>query len=85
MTLNTFRLLVPRVQLTFALMRGTYLANRWQEEDKFMLYYLPDGPRGFFIEIGYDAHDGQAMVLRSFTSAVLLGDYTQRIMLPEDL
>jgi hypothetical protein len=85
MTLDSFRLLAPRVQVTFALMRGTYLANRWQEEDKLMLYHLSDRARGFFVEFGYDAHDGRIIVRRSFTSATLLEDYTLSIKLPEDL
>jgi hypothetical protein len=83
MTLDSFRLLAPRVQVTFALMRGTYLAHRWQEEGRFMLYYLPDGVRGFFIEIGCDFHDGRTVVLRSFTSSAPLEEYAHYVQLPE--
>jgi hypothetical protein len=85
MTLTSFRLLAPRVQVTFALMRGTYLAHRWQEEDRLMLYHLPDGARGFFVEVGYDTLDARAVLRQSFTSTAPLEAYTLRIVLPQDL
>ncbi len=83
MTIDTFRLLAPLGQMTHALVRGTYLASRWQEEGRVMLYYLPDGPSGFFVEIGQDAHQGRAVVVRSFTSAEPLEDYVYGVRLPE--
>jgi hypothetical protein len=83
MTLHSFRLLAPRVQVTFALMRGTYLANRWQAGDRLMLYYLPDEARGFFVEVGHGPHGGRAVVLRSFVGSVPLEDYIDWMRLPE--
>jgi hypothetical protein len=83
MTLDSFRLLAPRVQVTFALMRGTYLANRWQAGNRLMLYYLPNEARGFFVEVGHGPHEGQAVVLRSFVGSVPLEDYVRGVRLPE--
>jgi hypothetical protein len=82
MTLYSFRLLAPRVQATFALMRGTYLAHRWQAGGRFMLYYLPDEARGFFVEVGHDTREGRAIVLRSFSDSVSLEEYVHRVQLP---
>lgn len=83
MTLDAFRLLAPRVQVTFTLMHGTYLARRWEEQDRLRLYYLSDDVRGFFVELGHDTHDGRAVVLRSFSDSEALANYAQGISLPE--
>jgi hypothetical protein len=83
MTLYTFRLLAPRAQVTFTLMCGTYLAHRWKEGKKRRLYYLADDARGFFIEVGHNAHDRRAVVLRSFVSIIPLQEYAQGVRLPD--
>jgi hypothetical protein len=83
MTLDKFRSLAPRVQVTLALMRGTYLAHRWEDEGKVSLYYFADGGRGFFVEAGYDESQQRAVVLRSFSSSVPLEDYAHGVQLPE--
>jgi hypothetical protein len=41
MALATCRLLAPRVHVTFALIPGTYLVHRWQEQGKLMRYRVP--------------------------------------------
>lgn len=74
MTLDAFRLLASRVQVTFTLMRGTYLAHRWEEKGKLMRYYLPDDMRGFFAELGHGAHDGPC-----FSDSEALADYAYRL------
>jgi hypothetical protein len=71
------------VQLYWVLKHGTFLARRWEDEGGINLYYLPDGVRGFFIEIGYDAQDGRAAVLRSFVSSVPLEAYAHWVRLPK--
>lgn len=80
MTLYSFRLLSPVVQLYFVLKYGTYLAQRW-EETPVDLYYFADKGRGFFVEVGVE-HE-QPLVLRSFVSSVPLEDYSYWIKLPE--
>jgi hypothetical protein len=60
---------------------GTFLAQRWEEEDGINLYHLPGG---VFVEIYYDTHVNQIVQLRRFTSAAPLENYTLSIELPED-
>lgn len=67
----------PRV-----LTAGTYLARRWEENDRLMLYYLPDGACSFFIELGHAAQHGRGMVLRSFSDSAPLADYAYGVELP---
>ena len=83
MTLNLFQLLMPRAQLQHLLHKGTYLAQRWEEEGAIALYYLADGGRGFFAEVGHDAYQQGAIVLRSFSSLAPLEDYAHWVRLPE--
>ena len=84
MTLYLFRLLSPEVQLRYVLDRGTYLAQRWEDQGGVNLYHLPDEGRGFFAEIGVDETDERFVVLRSFSSTVPLEDYTHGVRLPEE-
>jgi hypothetical protein len=69
-TLYSFKLLSPAVQLYWVLKHGTYLAQRWEEEGGVNLYHCADEGRGFFVEVGYDDSQQAAMVLRSFNSSV---------------
>jgi hypothetical protein len=80
-TLYLFKLLSNEVQLRYVLERGTFLAQRWEDESGVNLYYLADGGRGFFVEVGIDDDRGQAVVLRSFVSGVPLEDYANWIRL----
>lgn len=41
------------------------------------LYHLPDEGRGFFAEVGYDACQHGAIILRIFSSLGLLENYAQ--------
>jgi hypothetical protein len=82
MTFYAFRLLSPVVQLYWVLHRGTYLAQRWDDESGVNLYHCEDEGRGFFVEVGIDDGRGQAVVLRSFTSSVPLEDYAHGVRLP---
>ncbi|MGI4741614.1 MAG: hypothetical protein ACRYG7_41130 [Janthinobacterium lividum] len=84
MTFDAFRLLSPRAQLLVVLLEGTYLAQRWEDENGFNLYYLPDEARGFFAEVGIDEAQDCFVVLRSFSSPVPLADYAQGMQLPEE-
>jgi hypothetical protein len=80
-----FRLLSPERQLHYAQTRGTYLAQRWDEEiGGVTLYYLPDGGRGFFAEIGIDEEQDCFSVVSSFNSNMSLEDYAQGVRLPEE-
>jgi hypothetical protein len=81
-TLRLFQLLLPRVQLYYALTRGTYLARRLDSECGISLYHCEDEGRGFFVEVGIDDGRGQAVVVRSFVSSGPLEEYTQGVQLP---
>jgi hypothetical protein len=83
MTCPTFIRMPPAFQLTWALSKGTYLARRCEQDRAIALYYLPDGGRGFFVEVGVDKAKKNATVLRSFSSSGLLEEYTQGVRLPE--
>jgi hypothetical protein len=85
MTLYTFRLLSPQVQLHLVLTRGTYIAQRWEDEGGVNLYHLPDDGRGFFAEVGVNEEHECLVVLRSFSSSVPLEDYAHGVRLPEGL
>jgi hypothetical protein len=81
MTCYTFERMPPSLQLTWVLSKGTYLARRWEEDGAIALYYLPDGRRGFFAEVGHN--EQEVFVLRSFSSSLLLAEYASRVRLPE--
>lgn len=83
MTFYAFRLLSPVVQLFWVLKRGTFLAQRWDEDGGVNLYHVEDDGRGFFVEVGVDNGKGQAVVLRSFVGSGLLKDYRHYVRLPE--
>jgi hypothetical protein len=85
MTLAAFRQLPPRRQLLFVMHNGTYLAHR-RDEDACLtnLYFVPNGEHGFFTEIGFDDRQACLIVLRSLSSSVLLEEYAQGVILPED-
>jgi hypothetical protein len=69
MTLYLFRLLTSEVQLRYVIARGTYLAQRWDEEiGGINLYHLPDDSRGFFAEIGMEEEKDCFSVLNSFST-----------------
>ena len=68
MTLDQFRLLIPRAQLLHVLTAGTYLAQRSELEGGINLYHLSSEGIGFFAEVGYDEATLETMVLRSFSS-----------------
>ncbi|MGI4742445.1 MAG: hypothetical protein ACRYG7_45385 [Janthinobacterium lividum] len=78
-----FNSLSPELQMRHVLMCGTYLAWRREGEDQFMLYHLPDGGRGFFVELGVDEAQDCFVLLRSFSSSVPLEDYAHYVRLPE--
>ena len=82
MNLYRFKLLSPEVQLRYTVEYDTYLAQRWEEEGGVNLYYLPDGERDFFVEVGWDRVAEQLVLLRSFRSAVPLSDYTHYVQSP---
>jgi hypothetical protein len=86
MTLCLFRLLAPEMQLRYVLARGTYLAQRWEEEiGGVNLYHLPGGTRGFFAEIGIEEEKDCFSVLNSFANSVPLAAYAQGVRLPDEL
>ena len=70
------------MQVYYALTRGTYLAQRWENEGVVNLYHCADDGRGFFVEVGYDEATQAAVVLRSFSSSVPLADYALGVRLP---
>jgi hypothetical protein len=85
MTLHTFGLLSPVMQLVWALHHGTFLVQRWEDEGgvNLNLYHCADEGRGFFVEVGIDDGRGKAVVLRSFVNSGPLEDYAQGVRLPE--
>lgn len=78
-----FNLLSPELQMRHVLMCGTYLAWRWEEHVQVMLYHLPDGGRGFFVELRVDEEQDCFVLLRSFNSSAPLANYAQGVRLPE--
>jgi hypothetical protein len=70
------------VQLRNVVERGTFLAQRWEDESGINVYYLPDAGRGFFVEVGIADESGQAIMLRSFNSNGPLDDYVHAAPLP---
>jgi hypothetical protein len=60
------------VQLYWVLKHGTYLTQRQEEEGSVNLYHCADESRGIFMEVGYDASQQAALVLRSFSIRVPL-------------
>lgn len=81
-TFYAFRLLSHNEQLAVVYRDGTYLARRWEEEQGVNLYHLL---AGFFAELYYNPASNEVERVRSFTSRLLLEDYTPYITLPEDL
>jgi hypothetical protein len=84
MSLHAFQLLSPVVQLYWVLHRGTFLANRWEQEGGVNLYHCAGDGRGFFVEVGIDDGRGQAVVLRSFIDSEALEDYACGVQLPSE-
>jgi hypothetical protein len=54
-----------------------------EDEGGIKRYYCADEGRGFLVEVGYDASQHAAMVLRSFVSAIPLAAYAHWVRLPE--
>jgi hypothetical protein len=81
MTLCEFNLLPYERQLVAVFTLGTFLAHRTIDEDAINLYHLPGD---FFVEVYYNTHTGQVLLLQSFTSTMLLENYTSSIELPQD-
>ncbi|MGI4874282.1 MAG: hypothetical protein ACRYFX_24255 [Janthinobacterium lividum] len=61
---------------------GTFLAHRAVDEGDINLYHLPGD---FFVEVYYNTHTGQVLLLQIFTRAAPLENYTSSIKLPEGL
>lgn len=83
LTFGAFRLLSPVVQFYWVLHQSTYLARRLKDDGGVNLYHCKDEGRGFFVEVGIDDGQGQAVVLRSFVSSGPLEDYIHGVQLPE--
>jgi hypothetical protein len=81
MTRLTFVRMPPAFQLTWVLSKGTYLTQRNEQEEAIALYYLPDGGRGFFVEVGVNKAK-KARVLRTFSSSGPLEEYAHGVRLP---
>ena len=71
-----FRLLSPIVQLFWVMQHGTFLAQRWEEEEGVNRYYYVDEGRSFLVEVRVDDGQEQPIVLRSFVRSVPLEDYS---------
>jgi hypothetical protein len=46
------------------------------------LHHCAGASRGFFVEVGIDDGDGQAVVLRSFSDSEALEDYAHGVQMP---
>jgi hypothetical protein len=85
MSFYAFRCLSPVVQLYWVLHHGTYLAQRWDEEIGVVnLYHCADEGRGFFVEVGLEEDQDCFVIVRSFTGAAPLEEYTRRVQLPRE-
>jgi hypothetical protein len=82
MTLGEFNLLPYERQLVAVFTLGTFLAHRAVDEGAINLYHLPGD---FFVEVYYNTHTGQVLLLQSLTSTAPLENYTRNIELPKDL
>jgi hypothetical protein len=82
MTLGEFNLLPYERQLVAVFTLGTFLAHRAVDEGDINLYHLPGD---FFVEVYYNTHTGQVLLLQSFVNAAPLESYTLSIELPQDL
>jgi hypothetical protein len=82
MTCLTFVRMPPAFQLTWVLSKGTHLTQCHEQEEAIALYYLPDGGRGFFVEVGVDKAQQKARVVRTFSSSEPLEKYAHGVRLP---
>ncbi|MGI4820395.1 MAG: hypothetical protein ACRYFV_04200 [Janthinobacterium lividum] len=82
MTLCEFNLLPYERQLVAVFTLGTFLAHRAVDEGAINLYHLPGD---FFVEVYYNTHTGQVLLLQSLTSTAPLENYMLSIELPKDL
>jgi hypothetical protein len=82
MTRLTFIRMPPAFQLTWVLSKGTYLTQCHEQEEAIALYYLPDGGRGFFAEVGVDKAQQKARVVCTFSSSEPLEKYAHGVRLP---
>lgn len=82
MTLDSFQLLLPEVQLHHVRTRGTLLAWRWTGDFPTILHYLPNAGRGFYVELGVNAEQTHFVVLHSFSDSKALAEYAQGVRLP---
>jgi hypothetical protein len=82
MTLCEFNLLPYERQLVAVFTLGTFLTHRAVDEGDINLYHLPGG---FFMEVYYNTHTGQVLLLQILTSTAPLENYTLSIELPKDL
>lgn len=85
MKLMRFRLFAAHRKLAQVLSSGQYLVQRMGRTGPVSLYYLPDGNKGFFAEIAYDAHWCRATFLRSFRRTRRLYPYVAALPLPSAL
>jgi hypothetical protein len=70
------------LQLSWVLRKGTFLMWRQEQAKARILYHLPDGGRGFFVELGVDEEQTHFYILRSFVSSEPLEDYAHGVGLP---
>ena len=71
MSLRSFQLFAPLLQLTWVLKHDTYLARYWG-----------NGGRGYVAEVRSKEVTLAAEVVRSFISGVLLEEYVSWVQLP---
>jgi hypothetical protein len=84
MSLRSFHLLAPLLQLARVLKHGTYLAQYPGGKGRVNLYHLADESRGFFVEVWYNEVTQEAEVVRSFVTSEPLAEYVRRVQLPAD-
>jgi hypothetical protein len=75
-----FRLLKLEQQLPLVWEEGTYLAQRWEEEDTVALYHMAGN---FFCEVYYDEATNALLRTATFRSLQCLFNYTPYIYLDD--
>jgi len=86
MTFDQFCALRRTTQLAWVLAEGRYLTPPEKQAGGGHLYYLDDGGRGYFVEVGIHEQLQCFVVQRCFRSHFLLAEYAaSREWLPEVL
>ncbi|NML67240.1 hypothetical protein HHL22_18705 [Hymenobacter sp. RP-2-7] len=69
-------------QLDTLLLRGAYLARRWEGATEFSLYYVPNSGRGFFAELACHQAPHRLQLRAAGHGDAVLDAYLSSLALP---